>query len=148
MRERGGRGNGRRGCGERQVLECDPSGVVLGFFGGFEESGSLEREMIDKDSGGERGVVIEALLSDGVLWQAPRSLLAQLLEIRFVHFPDMPAASSFFCSRVRAQGRLSLMRRALAQRRRIYQIFHNLKTKVCLAPHFTRSILFYFILFF
>lgn len=88
MRERGGAGNGIPGFGLgiiREVVECELSSVVLGFFGGPEDIGSVEVEAVDCDGGGEARVMVEANLGGVVLRQPPFPLLAELLQPGFVH---------------------------------------------------------------
>ena len=81
LRERAGSGNGRSGIRVRdrarvririrEVVEGEPSGLVLGFLGGFGERGGVEGLVVDEDGGREGRVVVEALLCGRVFRQTP-----------------------------------------------------------------------------
>lgn len=104
MRKRGRLGNARLGARnggdngvrvrvrvrdrdrERKVVECYLSSIVLSFLGRFVDIESLKSFVVHSDSGRKARVVIQTLLRDVVHWQIPCPLLAQLLQLRFVHF--------------------------------------------------------------
>lgn len=79
---RTGRGGGGGGS---EILDGDPSGLVLALFGGLGEVGSVEGDAVYGDGGPEAGVVIGALAVARVLREGPQPLLAQLLKLALVH---------------------------------------------------------------
>lgn len=67
------------------MVECELSSFILRLLGGIGGIGSLEREAVNGDGGGEAGNVHGAFFGGGVLGQTPLFLVAELLKLRLVH---------------------------------------------------------------